>query len=324
MKFPKMRPRQALELKIPDLAGGLNLRDGLSEVLDNQLTNCKNMWWSDGVFKTRPGMKAVVTPIGRPTKQYIKTRDFPEIKHSIAGETYYLQVAERVYDATYSGVYTTDLIFFWRNERQAIRLTEFCISVNGKNINYFVCCKKNFLYCFTGDFKIHKFDTNSNNSVWEEVKEEEYYEPIVYTHCTAVNFSGTQIEGINLLGNKFKLIYSTINLGLSPVTADDGSGNVSTVYLHDMHYPFPDSLITNPEQYIGKEIKAIITNENGDKITHSAVFTKIVNYNNEKNAEGWETSVGADGLVMKIRTDGLYFHVDNGSGDPETMAPAKI
>ena len=321
-----MRPKQALELKIPDLAGGLNLRDGLSEVLDNQLTDCKNMWWNDGLLKTRPGTKATektVTYINRPSRQIIGIKNFPDIKYTKEDKTYYLQTIKRILP-NYSGEYYTIIKFLWQSKDESLPLGDSGISVDGDNVNYFVCCKRNLLYCFTSDFKIHKLNLTSTVSMWEEVKEEDYYIPIVYAHCTAVNFSGTQIESTNLLGNKFKMIYSTINLNLSPVTSDDGSGNVSTVYLHEMYYPFPDNMITNPDEYIGKEIKAVITNESGAKTTHSAVFTKVSNYNNQNVAEGWETSAGADGLVMHARTDGIWFHWNNGTGDPDTMDPAQI
>ena len=292
MRFPKMRPRQALELKIHDLAGGLNLRDGLSEVLDNQLTDCKNMWWSDGVLKTRPGMKAVVTPIGRPTKQSIKTRDFPEIKHSIAGETYYLQVAERLLGVNYSQVYATDLVFFWRNEKQAIKLTESFVSVDGKGINYFVCCKKNFLYCFTNDFKIHKLDITSSASVWEEVKEEDIYAPLVMTHGktvigfrlsaeTLVEAGGVMLEGYNLLGNRYRMKYSAINKDILSQTSDS-----DPIKRHQMLY----SLLHVPPD--GSTVTVKLTNKNGTTFTHTAVIGS--------NHIGTEETDPGDGLKLQV------------------------
>ena len=57
MKLPKLQPTAAKTITINDFSGGLNLRDGMSEILDNQLTESKNMWWSDGVLKTRPGIE---------------------------------------------------------------------------------------------------------------------------------------------------------------------------------------------------------------------------------------------------------------------------
>ena len=44
-------------LSVPDLAGGINNRDGITDILDNQLNNAKNLWFKDGVLRTRPGKR---------------------------------------------------------------------------------------------------------------------------------------------------------------------------------------------------------------------------------------------------------------------------
>lgn len=323
MRFPKMRPQTAMELKIPDLSGGLNFRDGLSEVLDNQLTDCKNVWWNDGVLKTRPGMRAdneTVIYIDRPSKQHVKIRNFPEIDYVESGKRYFLQVIERSMDSDQDGIYTIDLQFAWQSNNKTKKLDLINLSNNFDEINYFVCCKNNILYCFTGNANVYKLDITDLNNKWEMVKEEDYYIPIVYAHCTAVNFTGTQVEGFNLIGNKFKMIYSTINPNLKPVTADDGSGNVSTVHLHEMIYPFPEGMITNPEDYIGKEVKAIITDESGNKEVHRATFTDVFVNDNGTGIEGFEKD-SKNGLIMQITGKDITFWWDQGGG---VMEPATI
>ena len=54
MKIPVRKRQTSKYLTLPDLSGGLNLREGLSNILDNQLTDCQNMWWQDGILRTRP------------------------------------------------------------------------------------------------------------------------------------------------------------------------------------------------------------------------------------------------------------------------------
>ena len=63
-KHPIMKSSEMRVLGIPDLNGGLNMRDGLSKVMDNQLTECRNMWYRDGILKSRAGVKerAAVMP----------------------------------------------------------------------------------------------------------------------------------------------------------------------------------------------------------------------------------------------------------------------
>ena len=48
-------PRNAVT--VPTLSGGVNLEDALHLVDDNQLTDCKNVWYKDGFLQTRPGLK---------------------------------------------------------------------------------------------------------------------------------------------------------------------------------------------------------------------------------------------------------------------------
>ena len=57
MSFPAMGHSRRARVNIPDLRGGVNYRDALSAVEDNQLTDVGNLWFKDGALRTRPGMK---------------------------------------------------------------------------------------------------------------------------------------------------------------------------------------------------------------------------------------------------------------------------
>ena len=48
-------PRNAVS--VPALSGGVNLADALNLVDDNQMTDCKNVWYKDGFLQTRPGIQ---------------------------------------------------------------------------------------------------------------------------------------------------------------------------------------------------------------------------------------------------------------------------
>jgi hypothetical protein len=54
---PRISDKSLRTLSIPDLSGGVNYRDGISQVLDNQLTDCRNVWYKNGLLRTRPGIK---------------------------------------------------------------------------------------------------------------------------------------------------------------------------------------------------------------------------------------------------------------------------
>lgn len=56
MKYPTMGQNPRNAVSVPALSGGVNFADALNLVDDNQMTDCKNVWYKDGVLKTRPGI----------------------------------------------------------------------------------------------------------------------------------------------------------------------------------------------------------------------------------------------------------------------------
>ena len=56
MRFPQINKQALRGIRVPDLAGGINTRDSLNMINDNQLIESRNMWYKDGVLKTRPGL----------------------------------------------------------------------------------------------------------------------------------------------------------------------------------------------------------------------------------------------------------------------------
>ena len=75
MNFPIMNKRSRQGVSIPDLAGGINLRDSLTTVQDNQLTDAVNMWFRDGALRTRPGVEK--------TAENIRNANIDMRKHDI-------------------------------------------------------------------------------------------------------------------------------------------------------------------------------------------------------------------------------------------------
>lgn len=55
MLYPSMGSNKRNTVSIPALSGGVNFNDALNLVDDNQLTDCKNVWYKDGILQTRPG-----------------------------------------------------------------------------------------------------------------------------------------------------------------------------------------------------------------------------------------------------------------------------
>lgn len=56
MRYPAINDHPERRVGIPQLSGGINVSDNPSYINDNQLTACKNMWFSSGRLRTRPGI----------------------------------------------------------------------------------------------------------------------------------------------------------------------------------------------------------------------------------------------------------------------------
>lgn len=59
MRYSSMRGGAQYRVEIPQLSGGVNLTDLPTRVEDNQLISLSNMWWHQGVLRTRPGLQRV-------------------------------------------------------------------------------------------------------------------------------------------------------------------------------------------------------------------------------------------------------------------------
>ena len=59
MRYKMMSKRAAVSVKVPQLNGGVNLYDEPCAAADNQLTDCKNVWWHKGALRSRPGLHFV-------------------------------------------------------------------------------------------------------------------------------------------------------------------------------------------------------------------------------------------------------------------------
>lgn len=57
MDYPKITREGSYRLHIPELSGGLNRVDPLDTVRDNQLTDCENVWFKDGILQSRPALR---------------------------------------------------------------------------------------------------------------------------------------------------------------------------------------------------------------------------------------------------------------------------
>ncbi len=299
MKYPMINRQPRREVNIPQLSGGINLRDGLTGIRDNQMTECINMWYKDGMLKTRP---------------YIQKTNW---KYLIGNGKAKVSVFDTV---SYEGRVLVGLsyiseqgslqiVFYWqgKNDKQPIFAgiisdTEKDYSVDDKE-NYFVVEKDGILYCYTDKFKIFRCNLQSEDKKWSLVKKEEIYIPTVLTHGKATNngisYKGVMLEGYNLLTNSYKMVYSTVNL-------EDVEDGVTW-----MRYPYLSKL----PKGVDTTIIAKLTTIDGTVCEHRAVWT------GGKDVRCFEEVDGKteDGLYLYVTAYHLHFVTEQGTSKIATI-----
>lgn len=295
MRYPSINKQPKRSVSIPSLKGGINLRDSLTLINDDQLTDCKNVWFKDGLLKTRPGLKSVGVIEYDNFAPSLGGMELTDIQ----GENVYRTVDCKKYQliSRHTEFYhraesempwlgsNSHLQFFWAGESGIIELPSLTSTQGIVFKNYFVVQTGNLLYCFAEtDEGGEIFKLEDGAQQWKKLSDDDIYIPTVFIHGVTngdMTFPeetaglGTMLEGYNLLGNYYKMIYSTVN--------KNSEG-------HYMIYGLLHNVYS--EEYAGKKIKAVITDKNGVKHSHEIVLTA---------EKGWkeESGYGTDGLKMK-------------------------
>ncbi len=236
MKYPIINRQPRREVNVPQLSGGLNLRDSLSGVRDNQMTDCVNMWYKDGRLRTRPGF---VTNENMCFEEKIIKDDkydnvyIADVKaHSVVQYGEAILISCIICDGSYEdGYWQSGIKFYWQYQNKSVSagyidedLLRECICNNRKDIesaanksSRLVFAKDGYIYLFLNKegkyFRAYRAQIADELS-WDYINWYEYYVPTVYTHCQRTgwdDFKGTQFEGYNLIGNSYKMVYSAYN-----------------------------------------------------------------------------------------------------------------
>lgn len=270
-------------LNVPDLSGGINLRDGISAVNDNQLLEATNVWFDGGMLKTRPALK-LDNRFSRDGVDFL----FTDIVETDSNG----KIKRLVADVQSNGVE-----FFWLCNGNYESAFDYLGIEQG--------VVKNVLICKGLEDKYYVFVKTDNKDYlyrwvdphWYEVNEQldqEGYIPTVYLHCKTggaiigkkadgqydpdyryAEFEGTQFEGYNLINDYYKIIYSTVNPEIIPVT-ETKSEEQYMKYLLPADCPF----VKKPADSKGKTVQITIKHSNGKKAIHTA-------------------TVGDDGIVLE-------------------------
>ena len=288
MRLPIRNKQPSQMLSLPDLSGGLNMRDGISEVLDNQLTDCINLWWHNGVLRTRAALY----------------QNDSKITLGTSGENSAPKIRQHSCYNTISGAkgqlcsvaYDNKIKFFWNygNSISAIA------SIDTAPSSYFVCQYSNMLYCFTVQQEIYSFDISKGAiAKWEAVSKDKIHIPKVMMQCkkhsssniSSDQISGVMLEGYNLLSDYYTMSYNSYNPDI--VTEDNQK--------HKMQY----HILKNVSSYKGKTVKVEFTC-NGTPYKHEITITD--------GQSTWKESKGQeDGLTMEVWKNRITFRDKDGN-----------
>lgn len=295
-----MGRQAARTVTMPELSGGLNLRDSVSMVRDNQLTDGLNVWYKDAVLKTRPGMQGLQTEyLFNDTADaafegiYVNSKP-SDIQRTIGGKIYRLFTA-------HVGEGFDERILFRLVAEDAVQALP---SISGPDHaydlgirNYFVFEDGQTLYCFltAGEPEMEKqigLRLNEVENQWEELTEADYYVPLVAINGNMNHvFSEpkkTLYEGYNLLSHRYRMMFD----------ADTAEPSI-------MRYVTLRTLDGVRDKVLGQKVTAKLTNKDGVTVTHTVTLSEAV--------PSLEDTVGSDGLRMAVGQQSILFHDKNGA-----------
>ena len=276
---PKISGRPYYKLAIPEMSGGVNFRDGVSQVLDNQLTDCGNVWYKNGLLRTRPGFKGLgqhdfVSDFLR-NEDNIKIYSKKENFCIINGETYFLAAFQ-----------TKDAIRFFYIPENSMQKMITVTTINKYELPQdaeFSCNifqHNSEIYCFCSGYyegeqtPYYIFKIYEEDGAWKHkrITDEDIYIPTIARNCVCDRSKtpltgGAMIEGYNLLSNKFRVYFTSVNLEMLE------EGNVSETSEpahHIYHYiPLDESVVSR----VPTDLVVNITNLDGTVTRHTATMS---------------------------------------------------
>lgn len=278
-------------MNLPPLSGGINYRDG-EIIADNQLSDALNVWFKDGIIKTRPGLAVIKNQdiISDVTKNAKKVKTFPEIVSE--GR---MLCALITMSQNQNLFWSETVYFFWIG---ADGCSDMSASTPANNltsdkdiIDFFTFEDKEKIYVFYGNGVIHKKRLKSAwNANFETVLEEELYIPTAFLHGKQTivdnwtgSYSAVQFEGYNLICGYYKAIYTSVNREL---LTDDNNHRIR------MYYRLP-AFPKGMKMATGKVFTAEVTDKNGVTTKHEVVLS---------NGFGEESEPRKDGLRLLVTT----------------------
>lgn len=294
MKHPKIYKNPRDSITVSSFEGGLNLNERPDMINDNQLTECVNLWYQDGMLQTRPAFCSKGNVFSTDGLGEVSFRN-TGITISVEGRETPVRAAF-IKEEGYTDIYLvySDGYGDWREAASngQLRLTSPHIRVEGATKGFIPIRYNGEFYVFTSA-GIYTYSKESDS--YTAVSDEMLYIPTVLSSATACDTyysvcEGNIIEGYNALTKYYRAIYSTYDLNNPYDTVDSGGFK-----FHHMIYALPIKSV------VGTTVRAVHKLSNGKTATHSVTITgETDSVENSKNE--------VDGLTMHIINDHICFY----------------
>jgi hypothetical protein len=280
-------------LKMPAFSGGINKRDGLTLINDNQLTDVLNMWFKDGMLKTRPSLSAPCTSSNLLDVQGAKVLDVKVFKNILVTLPS-MHLAESlctflVIKYEKDGAYCLKSWFISLDDQHI----ENYIAEYTEDVSYFAYAFNNKVYLFvSGETVKDIYEVTSGDA--RLLGEQDVYAPLVLTNGKPLGndanatSGGDQVYGYNLLTRYYKAEYSTVDPN------DDSLGMIFTL-----------PVMFGDDNGAGCTVKAEWTRDDGKTYTYEVVL--------DENGMGkMETVDEATGLKIRVDNGSVEFLDEEG------------
>ena len=225
MKYPIMRGGTCGRVEVSGFNGGVDLAGAVTQVGDNQLIQCENMWWKNGALRTRPGTWFGLDDIHRryaepAVEKYHITDQAGDLRFEtyVAGDGYSRLRALRV--GSGGGIHTGVEL----KSLSAMLVPDSGYSVAGEPTYPYMVFQHEGADTYSGRNKIFVQPGGDVDAQWLRVEPRNYYIPTVLVNATPVaslsvrKRTGVWFEGYNLLSSEFFSKFTT-----------DGDGVVYTL-----------------------------------------------------------------------------------------------
>ena len=329
MIYPSMRGKQSARISIPLLSGGLNVSRQATEIFDNQLTECTNMWFNDGVLKTRPGVecnsyyandKMVDTGI-KITYNGERLRVYRIIKEKEIGILFYDDNGTATNGTGFSVDGTVKSAVF-AGHLSASKQYIYC---------YYSYSKDEKLLCGVKRFKISEGEYGERLEI-EDLTGIEYNEPTVIVNNDFTNdgsVTGVTFEGCNLLNGKHKILCTSkddeedSNYLHAYIPSEQKEGVPITVELFTKKWGYQKFVVDGQDGlwsgefepkkdgktvegydyiYIRFENKSYI-NKSGNNNAQYSQFTIYADLEGENGGEGIGAGSGSSNVILHLERD---------------------